>query len=141
MFGPLGFPEMIFIVVLALLIFGPKRLPEVGRTIGKGMAQFRKATSDLRRTIETEIALENDTPRPPGRPSAPASQPRHAQLQLPGASLPPGNPVPTPAPNPAPDPGVEPAADPKPAPTLRIPEESVEVLPAVAKDPGESRPA
>ena len=47
MFGPLGFPEMIFIVVLALLIFGPKRLPEVGRTIGKGMAQFRKATSDL----------------------------------------------------------------------------------------------
>ena len=41
MFGPLGFPEMIFIVVLALLIFGPKRLPEVGRTIGKGMAQFR----------------------------------------------------------------------------------------------------
>ncbi len=137
MFGPLGFPEMIFIVVLALLIFGPKRLPEVGRTIGKGMAQFRKATSDLRRTIETEIALENDTPRPPGRPSAPASQPRHAQLQLPGASLPPNNP----APSPAPDLAVEAAVDPEPAPTLRLPEESVEVLPAGAKAPGESRPA
>ena len=85
MFGPLGFPEMLFIVVLALLIFGPKRLPEVGRTIGKGMAQFRKATSDLRRTIETEIALENDPPRPANRP---ATLTRHTELQLPGASLP-----------------------------------------------------
>jgi TatA/E family protein of Tat protein translocase len=69
MFGPLGFPEMLFIVVLALLIFGPKRLPEVGRTIGKGMAQFRKATTDLKRTIESEIALEEDPGRrPPGPP-------------------------------------------------------------------------
>ena len=85
MFGPLGFPEMLFIVVLALLIFGPKRLPEVGRTIGKGKAQFRKATSDLRRTIETEIALENDPPRPANRP---ATLTRHTELQLPGASLP-----------------------------------------------------
>ncbi len=120
MFGPLGFPEMIFIVVLALLIFGPKRLPEVGRTIGKGMAQFRKATSDLRRTIETEIALENDAPRPPGRPvGGAASQPRHAQLQLPGASLP---------------------AAPAPVP-VQVPDESVEVLPAVATDPGENRPS
>lgn len=76
---------MLFIVVLALLIFGPKRLPEVGRTIGKGMAQFRKATSDLRRTIETEIALENDPPRPANRP---ATLTRHTELQLPGASLP-----------------------------------------------------
>ena len=125
MFGPLGFPEMIFIVVLALLIFGPKRLPEVGRTIGKGMAQFRKATSDLRRTIETEIALENDTPRPPGRPSA-ASQPRHAQLQLPGASLPPGATA------------TEPAAVPPPA---TVPEKPVEVLSADPTDPGESRPS
>ncbi len=131
MFGPLGFPEMIFIVVLALLIFGPKRLPEVGRTIGKGMAQFRKATSDFRRTIETEIALENDTPRPPGRPSAAAgSQPRHAQLQLPGASLPPGNPVSDVASGPAPAPAPVPVAD-----------EAAAVPPAVATDPGESRPS
>jgi len=125
MFGPLGFPEMIFIVVLALLIFGPKRLPEVGRTIGKGMAQFRKATSDLRRTIETEIALENEPRRPAPRPAAaPATQPRHAQLQLPGASLP------TSASAPAtveatvePSAAIEPAAD----------------VPAVEGDPGESR--
>jgi len=62
MFGPLGFPEVVFILVLALLIFGPKRLPEVGRTIGKGVAQFRRATTDLKRTIETEIAVEEESP-------------------------------------------------------------------------------
>ncbi len=71
MFGPLGFPELVFILVLALLIFGPKRLPEVGRTIGKGMAQFRRATTDLKRTIESEISLEEEGPlRPPARPAA-----------------------------------------------------------------------
>lgn len=68
MFGPLGFQEVLFIAVLALLIFGPKRLPEIGRTIGKGMAQFRKASNDLKRSIETEIALE-DRPAPPRRPN------------------------------------------------------------------------
>ncbi|MDX1385093.1 MAG: twin-arginine translocase TatA/TatE family subunit, partial [Thermoanaerobaculia bacterium] len=44
--GPLGVPELIFILVLALLIFGPKRLPEIGRTIGKAMGEFRRATTD-----------------------------------------------------------------------------------------------
>lgn len=68
MFGPLGFQEVLFIVVLALLIFGPKRLPEIGRTIGKGMAQFRKASNDLKRSIETEIALE-ERPQAPRRPN------------------------------------------------------------------------
>ncbi len=58
MFGPLGIPEVIFILVLALLIFGPKRLPEIGRTIGRGMSEFRKASNDLKRTINTELALD-----------------------------------------------------------------------------------
>lgn len=58
MFGPLGLPELIFIFVLALLIFGPKRLPEVGRTVGKGLAEFRKASADLRRTINAELIDE-----------------------------------------------------------------------------------
>jgi len=67
MFGPLGFPELIFILVLALLIFGPKRLPEIGRTIGRGMAEFRKASNDLKRTINTELALDEPV-APPVRP-------------------------------------------------------------------------
>ena len=134
---------MIFIVVLALLIFGPKRLPEVGRTIGKGMAQFRKATSDLRRTIETEIALENEPQRPAGRPAAqPGAQPRHAQLQLPGASLPGATPVSSPVPGPVPESTSEPLPDRAAgdaAPPLQVPDDAVEVLPAVETDPGASR--
>lgn len=55
MFGPLGFPELLFISLLALLIFGPKKLPELGRTLGKAMAEFRKATTDLKRTINAEL--------------------------------------------------------------------------------------
>ena len=64
MFGPLGIPEVIFILVLALLIFGPKRLPEIGRTIGRGMSEFRKASNDLKRSINTELALDE----PPAAP-------------------------------------------------------------------------
>ncbi|KAB2958502.1 MAG: twin-arginine translocase TatA/TatE family subunit, partial [Thermoanaerobaculia bacterium] len=76
MFGPLGVPELLFILVLALLLFGPKRLPEIGRTIGKGMAEFRRATNDLKRTIETEISLEESARRPtpvPPPAAAPAA--------------------------------------------------------------------
>lgn len=58
MFGSLGVPELLFILVLALLIFGPKALPEVGRTLGKGLAEFRKASNDLRRTINAEVLAE-----------------------------------------------------------------------------------
>jgi sec-independent protein translocase protein TatA len=61
--GSLGVPELIFIFVLALLIFGPKKLPEIGRTVGKGMAEFRKATNELKRSINTELALD-ETPSP-----------------------------------------------------------------------------
>ena len=60
--GPLGVPEMIFIFLLALLILGPKKLPELGRSIGKGMAEFRRASNELRGTFEREMtALERET--------------------------------------------------------------------------------
>ncbi len=75
MFGPLGFWEVTFIVVLALLIFGPKKLPEVGRTVGRGMSEFRRATSDLKRTIEHEMAVEEQKPSLEGpRPVETASE-------------------------------------------------------------------
>jgi len=69
----LGVPELIFIMVLALLIFGPKRLPEIGRTLGRGMAEFRKASNDLKRTINVELALDEQPP-PPVRPYRPNTQ-------------------------------------------------------------------
>ena len=98
MFGPLGFPEVVFILVLALLIFGPKRLPEVGKTIGKGMAQFRRATTDLKRTIESEIALADETPaaRPAIRPVAAAEAVPSRPEALPAPAPPPAPPEPAP---------------------------------------------
>jgi len=53
--GSLGVPEMIFIFVLALLIFGPRKLPELGRNLGKALAEFRRASSELRATVEDEM--------------------------------------------------------------------------------------
>jgi TatA/E family protein of Tat protein translocase len=62
--GSLGLPEIAFIVIVALLIFGPKKLPEIGRTVGRGMAEFRRATDELKRSINTELALD-ENPVPP----------------------------------------------------------------------------
>ena len=58
MIGSLGIPELLFILVLALLIFGPRKLPEIGRTMGKALGEFRRATSDLKRTLDTELSAE-----------------------------------------------------------------------------------
>jgi sec-independent protein translocase protein TatA len=55
MFGSIGMPELILIFVVALLVFGPKKLPELGRSLGKGLAEFKKASDDLKKTIEDEI--------------------------------------------------------------------------------------
>jgi TatA/E family protein of Tat protein translocase len=54
--GPLGLPEMIFLGILALLILGPRKLPELGRSLGKGMAEFRRASNELRNTFEREMS-------------------------------------------------------------------------------------
>jgi len=84
MFG-LGVPEIIFILLLALLIFGPKKLPEIGRTLGKGMSEFRKASNELTRSLNAELALD-ETPVPPqvraSRPTPVATEPRPTQTPL-----------------------------------------------------------
>jgi len=60
--GPLGWPEMMFIFVLALILFGPKKLPEIGRTVGKAITEFRRASSELKTTFEREMqSLEQET--------------------------------------------------------------------------------
>ena len=58
MFGPLGGPEIIAILVIALLLFGPRKLPKLGRTLGRAMSEFRKATNDFKMSLEREIELE-----------------------------------------------------------------------------------
>jgi len=55
MFGSIGMPELILIFIVALLVFGPKKLPEIGKSIGKGLAEFKRASDDLKKTIETEM--------------------------------------------------------------------------------------
>jgi TatA/E family protein of Tat protein translocase len=55
MFGTLGGQEMVVIFVLALVLFGPKKLPELGRTIGKALTEFRRHSNDLKATFEREM--------------------------------------------------------------------------------------
>jgi TatA/E family protein of Tat protein translocase len=61
MFGTLGGPEIIFILVIALIVFGPRKLPEMGKSLGKMMAEFRKASADFKRTVEDEVEAEKYT--------------------------------------------------------------------------------
>ena len=58
MFGSIGMPELIIIFVIALVIFGPRKLPELGRSLGKSLAEFKKASNELRNTLEEEIRIE-----------------------------------------------------------------------------------
>jgi TatA/E family protein of Tat protein translocase len=60
--GPLGVQEMIFIFILALLLFGPKKMPELGRMLGKGLAEFRRAKNELKTTFESHMReIERET--------------------------------------------------------------------------------
>ena len=65
MFGSLGIQEILLILVLALLIFGPRKLPEIGRTLGKSLGEFRRATNELKRSIEQEVHAEEVQARTP----------------------------------------------------------------------------
>ena len=59
--GSLGWPEMVFIFVLALVLFGPKELPKIGRTLGRAMTEFRRASNELKATFDREMKnLEQD---------------------------------------------------------------------------------
>ncbi len=58
MFGSIGMPELIIIFVIALIIFGPRKLPELGRSLGKSLAEFKRASNELKSTLEEEIRME-----------------------------------------------------------------------------------
>jgi TatA/E family protein of Tat protein translocase len=75
MFGTLGGPEVILILVVALIVFGPRRLPEIGKSMGKMLAEFRKASNDFKRTIEDELEAEKTKESQPAPIPAPEATP------------------------------------------------------------------
>ncbi len=109
--GSVGTPEILLILVIALLLFGPQKLPELGKSLGRAIREFKKASSELQETIEREVEevkrTSGDGPRPPAQ--GPSGLPA-------GAMPPPSAPMPPPPPPaeeskeapPAPPPPVEP---------------------------------
>ena len=78
--GNLGMPELMMIMFLALLLFGPKKLPEIGKQVGKALGEFKRASNDLKRSIEDEMEKANistdlkgimDPPKTDASPAAP----------------------------------------------------------------------
>jgi sec-independent protein translocase protein TatA len=72
MFGSIGMQELIIIFVIALIIFGPRRLPELGKSLGKSIAEFKRASNELRNTLEDEIRIEEQKQATPATPVTPA---------------------------------------------------------------------
>jgi sec-independent protein translocase protein TatA len=77
--GPIGFPEMLVIAVVALIIFGPRKLPELGRSLGRSINEFKRASNELKSTLDEEIKAEERRQVP----AAPSTDP--ANLASPAA--------------------------------------------------------
>ena len=72
MFGSIGMPELIIILTIALIIFGPRKLPELGRSLGKSLSEFKRASNELRNTLDEEIRIEEQRSTDRQRPPEPA---------------------------------------------------------------------
>jgi sec-independent protein translocase protein TatA len=80
MFGSIGMPELIIIFVIALIIFGPRKLPELGRSLGRSLSEFKKASNELRSTLEEEIRIEEQKEAAvKAQPTSPAPGPTVAR--------------------------------------------------------------
>jgi sec-independent protein translocase protein TatA len=110
MFGTLGGPELLLIFVIALIVFGPRKLPEIGKSVGKMLAEFRKASNDFKRTIEDEIEAEKVRPEPTTSSVTPSTEIPMSETGTPPAEAPSADPAP--------------AAAPSEEPALRAPEEA-----------------
>ena len=71
MFGSIGMPELIIILTLALIIFGPRKLPELGRSLGKSLGEFKRASNELRNTLDEEIRIEEEKTQRVAKPATP----------------------------------------------------------------------
>ncbi|HSL22936.1 MAG TPA: twin-arginine translocase TatA/TatE family subunit [Vicinamibacterales bacterium] len=99
MFGSIGVPELIIILTIALIIFGPRKLPELGRSLGRSLSEFKRASNELRATLDEEIRADEQrqpevarpaaqTP-PPATPSGDqAAQQAHTSAPPPDSSVP-----------------------------------------------------
>ena len=77
--GSLGMPEILMILVIALIIFGPRKLPELGKTLGQSLAQFRRASEDFKRQWEDEVVMERHRIESP--PPAPAEYASYSESE------------------------------------------------------------
>jgi TatA/E family protein of Tat protein translocase len=104
MFGSLGGPELLLIFIVGLVVFGPRKLPEIGKSLGKMIGEFKRASADFQRTVEDEVETERlrkeitsaDYPASPSAsasapstpaPAAPAPQIREAEGTVPTSTL------------------------------------------------------
>lgn len=83
--GPIGMPELVVIFVIALLIFGPRKLPELGRSLGRSINEFKRASNELRNTLEDEVRLDEQRTSAAKSASAAPSQTTTPSLEEPVA--------------------------------------------------------
>ncbi|MEO5896152.1 MAG: TatA/E family twin arginine-targeting protein translocase [Vicinamibacterales bacterium] len=88
MFGSIGMPELLIIMVIALIIFGPRKLPELGRSLGRSLNEFKRASNELKHTLDEEIRFEDQRSTERQRPPAetPVSGSMHVDESVPRRS-------------------------------------------------------